>query len=238
MPEQTPALNTHLGNKRAMNPKLVSLLQPGSQDAQRYQRLRLAVEALDDSEDGVVVALASPADGDGKTVAAINLAGALAQNPQRKVLLMDLDLRTTGSTIKDYLGARKWAPPGVVDCIVEQTENWQQFVEYVPAFNLNLLTAGQHSPTPYEVLNAPSLGAMISQARRNFDYVVVDTSAVNLYPDTQLISRWVDKFIVLVASGKTSRLALEECLNLMSPEKVMGIVFNECSHSGNERHGH
>lgn len=227
-----------LSNTRAMNPRLVSLVQPHSQDAQRYQRLRLAVEGLNRDNGGVVVAISSPSDGEGKTIAAINLAGALAQDPSSKVLLMELDLRNVRTSIKDYLGARKWSPPGVVDTIVEQGINWQQLAEYVPTFNLHLITAGQRTQSPYEVLNAPQLGEMINQARRIFDYVILDTAAVNLYPDTQLISKWVDKFLVLVKSGKTSRHQLEECLNLMSPEKVMGIVLNECRHSGIKRNGH
>ncbi|MEX2334304.1 MAG: hypothetical protein WD600_08610, partial [Pseudohongiella sp.] len=167
-----------------------------------------------------------------------NLAGALAQNPMRKVLLMELDLRASGKSIKDYLGVKKWSPPGVVDSIVGNNEKWQQLTDYIPAFNLHLLTAGQHTQSPYEVLNAPQMGEMINDARRNFDYVVLDTASVTLYPDTQLISKWVDKFIVLVSSGKTSKHTLEECFNLMSPDKVMGIVFNECNDSGYERNGH
>lgn len=207
-------------------------------DSQRYQRLRLAVENLPRTDSGIVVAIASPSDHEGKTLTAINLAGALAQNPSRKVLLIELDLRSSGTSIKDYLGVRKWSPAGVVDSITANTGNWQQLTDFIPSFNLHLLTAGQRSQSPYEVLNAPLLGEMINDARHKFDYVVLDTASVTLYPDTQLISKWVDKFIVLVASGKTSKHQLAECLNLMSPDKVMGIVFNECNDAGYERNGH
>lgn len=238
MPELTPNNSPDLSNRRAINPRLVSLLKPNSPAAERYQRLRLAVEGVSCAAGGTVIAIASPSDGEGKTITAINLAGALAQNPRRKVLLMELDLRTSGSSIKDYLGAKKWSPSGVVNSIVEQTENWQKLSAYLPEFNLHLITAGQHTQSPYEILNAPGMGEMINQARHLFDYVIVDTAAVTLYPDTELISKWVDKFIVLVTSGKTSQHQLEACLNLMSADKVMGIVFNECSHSGIERNGH
>lgn len=238
MPELSHDTNLDLSNKRAINPRLVSLLQPNSPEAERYQRLRLAVEGVSCAAGGTVIAIASPTNGEGKTITAINLAGALAQNPLRKVLLMELDLRKSGSLIKDYLGVRKWSPPGVVDSIVGQSDNWQTLSAYIPAFNLHLITAGQRTQSPYEILNAPKMGEMINQARHLFDYVILDTAAVNLYPDTELISKWVDKFIVLVASGKTSRHQLEACLNLMSADKVMGIVFNECSYSGIERNGH
>lgn len=227
-----------LTNRRDMSPRLVSLLQPNSPHSQRYQRLRLAVENLPRNNGGVVVAITSPGIGDGKTITAINLAGALAQNPARRVLLMDLDLRTSGVSIKDYLGARKWTPPGVVDSIATRNDNWQDLCEYIPAFNLYVLTSGNSTPTPYETLNSSQMGEVINEARRSFDYVVLDTTSVTLYPDCQLITKWVDKFIVLVRSEKTSRHQLEECLNLMSPDKVMGIVFNECRNASNERNGH
>ncbi|MDO9318366.1 MAG: CpsD/CapB family tyrosine-protein kinase [Gammaproteobacteria bacterium] len=242
-------------NKRTLNPRLVHLLRPHSGDAQRYQRLRLAVENIPRKTGGVVVAIASPSSGEGKTLTAINLAGALAQNPASKVMLIELDLRSTQGTLKDYLGARKWSPRGVVDGVVEGLGDsiadvdaegaassaqidWQQIAHSVPEFNLTLIPSGQKTESPYEVLNSPQLERLINQARLRFDYIILDTAPVTLYPDTQLISRWVDQFIVLVTAGMTSRKELAACLDLMVPEKVLGLVFNECQHADGERHGY
>lgn len=235
--------------KRSLNSRLVNLLRPHSAEAQRYQRLRLAVESIP-RNGGVVVAVASPSTGEGKTLTAMNLAGALAQNPASKVALIELDLRSTQGTLKDYLGAKKWSPRGVVDSVVDRGMkgrvdgtsgdqiDWEQIAHFVPEFNLTLIPSGQKTQSPYEVLNSPLLEELINEARLRYDYIILDTPPVTLYPDTQLISRWVDQFIVLVTAGMTTRRQLAECLDLMVPEKVLGLVFNGSHQVDGERHAH
>lgn len=229
-------------DKRKLNPRLVNLTRPHSAAAQRYERLRLAVESAHHDGTGVVVGVASPCAGEGKTLTALNLAGALAQNPACKVALVELDLRSTQNTLKDYLGLGKWAPAGVVDCVVDnavsKAVDWEQLAHYVPEFNLSLIPSGKRTLSPYEVLNSAQLGELLSQARQRFDFIIVDTAPVTLYPDTQLISRWVDKFIVLVTAGMTSRKQLADCLDMMAPDKVLGLVFNGSKYATGERHGH
>lgn len=229
-------------DKRTLNPRLVNLTRPHSADAQRYERLRLAVESAHQDGQAVVVAIASPCAGEGKTLTALNLAGALAQNPACKVALVELDLRSTQGTLKDYLGLRKWTPAGVVDCVLDNAANrmvdWEQLAHYIPEFNLSLVPAGKRTLSPYEVLNSAQLGELLTQARARFDYIIVDTAPVTLYPDTQLISRWVDHFIVLVSAGLTSRKQLADCLDLMAPQKVLGLVFNASTQAAGDRHGY
>lgn len=233
---------SELLEKRSLNSRLVNLLRPHSVEAQRYQRLRLAVENIP-RKGGVVVAVASPSAGEGKTLTAMNLAGALAQNPASRVALIELDLRSTQGTLKDYLGARKWSPRGVVDSVVESAADsrqidWEHIAHFVPEFNLTLIPSGQKTLSPYEVLNSPQLEELINQARLRYDYIILDTPPVTLYPDTQLMSRWVDQFIVLVTAGMTTRKQLAECLDLMVPEKVLGLVFNGSQQADGERHAH
>jgi protein-tyrosine kinase len=226
-----------LSDTRMLDPRLVSLLKPNSVDAARYERLRLAVENIPRNGAGVVVAITSPCDGEGKTLTAINLAGSLAQNVRRNVLLIELDLRGTKGLMRDYLGSRKWCPPGVVDAVVGEVRNWQSLAHDIPAFNLHLMPSGKRTNSPYEILNAPQLGDLLEAARQRYDYVILDTCAATFYPDTQLIAKWVDQFVILVSSGLTSKKQLADCLNLMPPEKVLGLVFNRSDESGGTRHG-
>ena len=78
---------------RACDKRLVSLTAPASFAAEQYQGLRLTIERLARAREMKVIAITSPAAGDGKTVTAINLAGALARGGDERVLLIDADLR-------------------------------------------------------------------------------------------------------------------------------------------------
>src|SRR6188508_293213 len=77
-----------------VDPHLVTLTSPGSFAAEQYQGLRLTIERLRRGRTLQVIAVTSPAAGEGKTLTAINLAGALARGADdARVLLIDADLR-------------------------------------------------------------------------------------------------------------------------------------------------
>lgn len=226
----------------ALEPKkiytqLISLLKPDMPEAEHYRRLRYSVERLKKKDEGLVVGLTSPVSGDGKTLTSINLAGALAQNPQNRVLLIELDLRQPVNTLRNYLGApKKLGGPGVVDLVIDASLAWDKATYYLQDYNLYILPAGSPTRSPYELLTSDRMGAILREARQRYDYVIVDTAPIVLLPDSQLIADSVDGFIVVLAADVTSKKLLDEALALMEPEKVLGLVFNGYKPVG-ERYG-
>src|ERR1051326_4849540 len=83
-----------MAKKTQLDSHLVALTSPGSFAAEQYQGLRLTIERLRRGRQLQGIAGTSPAAGEGKTLTAINLAGALARGyDDARVLLIDLDLR-------------------------------------------------------------------------------------------------------------------------------------------------
>src|SRR5512132_454653 len=83
-----------MAKKPQVDPHLVTLTSPGSFAAEQYQGLRLTIERLRRGRTLHVIAVTSPAAGEGKTLTAINRAGALAGGAgDARVLLIDADLR-------------------------------------------------------------------------------------------------------------------------------------------------
>ena len=95
-----------------------------------------------------------------------------------------------------------------------------------PLFNLEVLPAGRLSTAPYEVLKSPCLGKLFEEARRRYDYIVLDTPPLVPFPDCRLLEKWIDGFLMVVAAHKTPRKLLEEALNVIDPAKIIGLVFN------------
>jgi capsular exopolysaccharide synthesis family protein len=213
-------------SRRNLDPRLISLLNPNSLDAERYRRLRQSVEDFRDANNGTVIAVTSPLAGDGKSLTSLNLAGSLAQDPCARVLLIELDLRQKLSNMKDYMGMKKIPGPGVVDKVLNEDIKWEQSVCYIADFNLYFMPTGRSTESPYEILNSPRLGLLLEEARQRYDFVILDTAPVVLLPDCQLISKWVDGFMMVVAADRTPKKMLEEAFNLMDPKKIMGLVFN------------
>jgi non-specific protein-tyrosine kinase len=204
---------------------LVSLLNPASLLAETYRALRHQIEQIHRAAQGsMVLAVTSAGVGDGKTTTSINLAGALAQAADSRVLLVDADLRNPSIARHLALGR---SGPGLVDAILDTSAELKHVVRARPPFNLDILTAGTLPPAPYEILKSPRLGDLLSEARRHYDYVVLDTAPLVPVPDSRLISRWIDGLLLVVAAHKTPRRLVAEALNHVDPEKLVGLVLNE-----------
>lgn len=209
-----------------INPLLVCLLQPRSAAAENYSRLRHALETMHEKNGGLVVGVTSPGVGDGKTLTAINLAGALAQDVRARVLLVNLDLRQTGLNTHEYLDLNWQSRPSIVDWIQNPGLKMLQVAYSISGFNLHAVSSGGRAESPYELLKSERLDEFFAQARKCYDFVILDTPQVLRLPDTELISRLVDGFLIVVKADYTPQKQLEETLNLMTEEKVLGLIFN------------
>jgi len=208
---------------------LVSLLTPSSFEAEQYRALRYQMEMRHKSSGLCVIAVSSPGSSDGKTTTSINLAGALAQAPDARVLLVDADLRRAAMAAR--LGFPEGRQPGLVDAVLDPALSLSAVVQTLKHLNLSVVTAGRLPAVPYEVLKSPRLGELFAEARRRFEYIIVDTPPLVLVPDCRVIGKWVDGFLIVVTAHRTTRKLLEESLNVMEPTKIVGLVFN-----GDDRH--
>jgi capsular exopolysaccharide synthesis family protein len=172
----------------------------------------------------------SPTVGDGKTTTAINLAGTLAQSPEAQVLLLEADLRQPA--IAERIGMTTVSAPGLVEAIESPGLGLDDIVRRRPPFdNLGVVLAGRIAAAPYEALESTRLSELVDEARKRFDYVVVDTPPILSVPDCRVISKWVDGFVIVVQAHRTPRKMLAEALNIMEPSKVIGLVFTRDDHS-------
>jgi protein-tyrosine kinase len=202
---------------------LVSLLVPGSFEAEQYRVLRHVVDQRRRQSDLRVLAVTSAAVGDGKTTTSINLAGALGQAPNARVLLVDGDLRC--GAIPRLLGLRDDSH-GLADAIADSALTLSGLVHACPQFNLTVLPAGRRALAPYELVSSARLGSLLEEARQHYDYVVLDTPPLVPVPDARLMAKWVDGVLLVVAANKTPRKLVEEALHAVEPAKLLGLVFN------------
>jgi protein-tyrosine kinase len=218
-----PAFDTPRVAPALLDEHLVSLQAPATAAAEQYRVLRHLVETLRKRASLQVVCVTSGAVGDGKTVTAINLAGALAQSDDARVLLVDLDLRRP--SVAHYLALEE-ARPTLADVLGEPGLALKDAVVQLPRFNLSVLRAPMSVAAPYELLRSPRFEAMLAEARQQYDYVVIDTPPFVPYPDCRLIAKSVDGFVLVVSSNRTPRGVLAEALNAMDADKAVGFVFN------------
>ena len=204
--------------------RLVSFTSPASFAAEQYQGLRLTIERLGRRGQSQIIAVSSAAAGEGKTVTAINLAGALSRGAEARVLLIDADLRRPA--VGRTLNLLDPHVNGLADVVLDQGRTFLDAARKVDPYSLWVLPAGDPRAPIHHLLRSPRLESLLQDARRSFDYVVIDTPPLLPVFDSALLSRIVDGLLVVVAANQTPRKLLGEALNLVDPGKVLGIVFN------------
>ena len=216
---------------------LVSLLAPTSFAAEQYRAVRLAIETSHRERGTRVVAVASPGRGDGKTITALNLAGALAQASDARVVLLEADLRHP--TVSRYLGLP--AARGLSSYLPDTTMALDAVLQRHATIAFSVITAGPQSSMPYELLKSPRLAALVAELRERFDYVLVDTPPALPIPDVGILRDLVDGFVLVVRANRTPRETLSDTLGVLGRPRTLGLVFNDDDRTTvptlNERNG-
>src|SRR5438046_4348616 len=120
------------------DPLLVTLKAPTSFAAEQYQGLRMTVERLKRQKEELrLIAVTSPGAGDGKTLTAINLAGALAHGSDARVLLIDADLRRPA--VDKRLAIAAGDGRGLVDAIADERLQLKDVTQQIDRFNLSVV---------------------------------------------------------------------------------------------------
>ena len=201
---------------------LACLLSPQSFEADQYRVLRQFLAEAGAARPLRVLAVTSPAAGDGKTTTSINLAATLAQTAGSRVLLVDTDLRRP--FVANNLGLSPDGP-GLAEAAFDERLELSDVVKSTP-YNLFVLPAGVPPDNPYQALETARVGQILDQARDTYDYVLLDTPPVLFVPDCKLMSQWVDGFLLVVSAHRTPRKLLGAALSALDESKVLGIVFN------------
>jgi capsular exopolysaccharide synthesis family protein len=203
---------------------LVSFRAPDSYEAEQYRALRHLVERLRRDEGLQMFAVTSPAASEGKTVTTLNLAGSLAQSADARVLVIDADLHRPA--VANYMGYGRQRSTGLADSILYEDHPLSRTVRHIEALNISVLLAGTASAGPYELLTSPRLEAVLADARRQYDYVLIDTPPVVPLADSRLLTRLVDGYIVVVAAHKTTKKLVADAFDLLDSARLIAVVFN------------
>lgn len=155
---------------------------PESPIAESYRMLQANLRFSSSDRAIKTVVVTSAIVGEGKSVVSANLAMAKAQLGHR-VLLVDADMRCPRQhQIWDVINDRGLSNVIVEHCALES-------VVKPLADNLDLLTAGVIPPNPTALLDSQRMEHLIEQFSQSYDFVVIDTPALNIAVDVHILGR-------------------------------------------------
>lgn len=169
-----------------------------------------------------LIIVSSPAQGDGKSVSAINTAGALSLKSEGQVLLVDADLR------KPAIHAQMGLPesPGLVD-VLRGACTLEDALVHIQEFpNLFVMSAGTRAGNPVELLDSAPWQGLCARLRGLFRYVVLDSPPVGVVADYDLMQAVCDGVILVVRPDRTDRLLCQKALENLPKAKFLGVLLN------------
>lgn len=201
------------------------LLNPGSSSEIKDSYIKLRTNLMfckkkGSEESCKVFAVSAANKAEGKSITAANIAISFAMLG-KKTILIDADMRS--SSQRKLWKNRSQA--GLCDFLAKVMPLEIYSVEDLP---LSIVFTGTLPYNPAELVSSKKMMDFVKECSEHYDYVIIDTPALNAYADAQIVSTYVDGVILVSKSGVTSSKDLNEAIETLehSNGNLCGIVVN------------
>ena len=211
--------------------QLPALEQRGAA-VEQFRSLRSRMQEFCDLNPLKSILISSGLPQEGKSFVATNLAISFARHKANRVLLIDGDMRRT--SLHKMLGAPQG--PGLTEYLAGKATLSQIMQRPMPSDNAHPLPHGLVSLVFIPGGHAGDKAADLSGNRRFdrliadvapfFDWIVVDTSPVNLVSDGVNLARSCDGVLLIARGGVTKYEVAQRALAELKASKVLGFVLN------------
>ncbi len=170
-----------------------------------------------------VILCTSTVKGEGKTFVSINLSLALS-SIHKKVLLIGADLRNP--QVHSYVGKNK-SDNGLSNYLHDETVEWSDLL--IKGFehheNHHTIISGEIPPNPAHLLTNGRFEKLITEAKKHYDYIIVDTAPTILVTDTTLISHLADTTVYIARANFTDKKLLKFSQELKDNQRLKNMTY-------------
>lgn len=208
-------------NSGLVDSRLVTIKEPTSISAEQYRILFTRISQLRQDACSYVLAVTSSVKSEGKTFTSLNLAISIARDFDEKVLLIEGDLKNPG--LYGYLKH----PPGfgLTDVLDGKIDVDSCAVKMFDG-QLSVLFAGKTTGNPSKLLSSLKMQQIMTAARENYKYIIIDTPPIIPLADINIYSTLVDGILLVIQAGKTPRSLVKRAVSTLVAEKIVGAVLN------------
>jgi capsular exopolysaccharide synthesis family protein len=192
------------------------------QVAEAFLTLHSSLRLRDDAKDAKVILTTSTIPGEGKSFTTTNLALVYAAHGDR-VCVVDCDLRKPNI----HKSFRRENLKGVID-VCSGTSALDDVIIRDVHPNLDVIPTGGRAKNPTQILNNKAFEVMISDLRKRYDRVFIDTPPLAAVSDALVVLPLVDGSIFTIFFNKVRRKAAQAAARRLLESNVTcyGAVLN------------
>ncbi len=194
---------------------------------EQYRHLAAVLHHAQKSSGVRSVMVTSAMPSEGKTLTASNLALTLSESYQRRVLLIDADLRRP--RMREIFALPDTA--GLTDSLADPQRASGRLPVHQITPTLWVLAGGRIVPDPMSLLVSPAMRQLIDDAKDSFDWVVVDTPPIAILPDANLLSAMIDTALLVISAESTPYPMVQRAADAIGTHRILGVVLNRAPHS-------
>jgi protein-tyrosine kinase len=158
---------------------------------------------------------------EGKTFISSNLAQSFVRQENKKVLLIDCDLRA--SRLHLTVGAA--GTPGLIDYLRGEADE-SQVIQVGSQDNLCFIPGGSPVSNASELLHSEKMKVLLDHLAPIFDWVVLDSPPTIAVHDASLLADICDGVLFVVRAGKTDFEIAQKAAGEFDEKKLLGVVLN------------
>ena len=190
--------------------------------AEGFRTMRASLQFLYKKQgiDGTkTVLVTSSVSGEGKTFCSINIASVFALS-KKKTVLVGLDLRKPKIFGDFGLDNKK----GVVNYLI-QDQDVNEIIQKTQLEHLDVISSGPIPPNPSELLMSDRMELFITELKKEYDYIVLDSPPLGLVSDALGLIKFADATIYMVRQNYTKRSMFSDINDKYKRGEVTNLSF-------------
>ncbi len=194
--------------------------------AEQFRTLRSRLYQIRANQPLRTVLVTSSVPGEGKTFITANLAQAIVRQPDRRVLIIDADLRCPRLHVP--LGAPN--VPGLTDYLRGAADE-MAVIQQSHEDNLCFIAGGRQVKDPSELLSNGMLKKLLDRVTPVFDWVLLDSPPCLPVADATMLADFCDGVLLVVQAGKTASEVAQKACQELQGKNIVGVVLNAVEES-------
>ena len=207
-----------------IDPRIITFFDPVSPVTEQYRSLRTNLQALSSKRPIKAITISSSIHGEGKTITSLNLAVSMANDLDKKsILIVDADLRR--NRVSKYLGIN--SEIGLSDLLSNGSKVDDALLNIAGVKNLTVLPAGKVPHNSAELLGSTKMKNLLGYLKSKYDFIIFDAPPIIPVTDAGVLGAQTDGIVLVIQANRTQKGVVEHSNTLLkqAQAKLLGYIL-------------